>query len=174
MVAVGGSARDNGPIDSGETGATGGSNEPAETLEDADGLGWASLGSWTDIAIKSSRQDILRQTIDALQKAVEAEDAEQRRAQKNKKNRLVVVLAALPVLLVLTVTLLTVSLAGNTKALSWAVLAATVATLGFSSGSAFAATRTARRSKRDIRLYQATLQHEAEYRRRIAAQDECA
>jgi uncharacterized membrane protein YhaH (DUF805 family) len=174
MVAVGGTARDKRPLGADEEPVNDGTHEPIDTLTEPEGLGWASLGSWTDIAIKSSPRDILKQTIGALQHAVEEEAAEQRRADKERNVQLAVIGIAGLILLVLTVILLSVSLSDKTKSASWALLATAIATMGFTAGWTLTSKQVARRGKQDIRLYQAALHHEAEYRQQIVTQDEHA
>jgi|HubBroStandDraft_4_1064222.scaffolds.fasta_scaffold460750_2 hypothetical protein len=173
MVAVGGAARDERPVGPERSRVDAEVDETAETLENPEGLGWASAGSWTDIAVKSSRHDILKQAMGAFQQAVEAEGAEQRRADKDKTVQLTITLGASIVLLIITITFLTVSLSDKSKSVSWALVASAVATMGFSAGSALDSMRNVRRSKKDIRLFRAALEHETKYRERISARDEC-
>jgi hypothetical protein len=109
----------------------------------------------------------------AFQQAVEAEGAEQRRADKDKTVQLTITLGASIVLLIITITFLTVSLSDKSKSVSWALVASAVATMGFSAGSALDSMRNVRRSKKDIRLFRAALEHETKYRERISARDEC-
>jgi hypothetical protein len=168
MATVGGSTHNQRPFEYDDSDEAA---ETAATLEDPEGLGWASLESWTDIAIRSSRQDILKQAIGALEVAVDTENAELRRVRREKRIQLWVLLIAALVLTALVSALLTDSLSGNSKSASWAVLATSIGTLGFSGGSMIASARVARRSQRQSRLYQATLRHEAEYRQKIVAED---
>lgn len=168
MAAVGGSAHNQSPFEYGDSEE---SAEACEVLEDPEGLGWASLESWTDIAVRSSRQDILKHAIGAFEDAVDAEDAELKRVRREKRIQLWVFLVAVLVLVALLSALLTDSLSGNSKSASWAVLATSIGTLGFSAGSLIASVRVARRSQEQSRLYQATLRHENEYRQKVTAED---
>jgi Ca2+/Na+ antiporter len=171
VAAVGGSTHNHQPVDYSDSDEAA---ETVETLEDAEGLGWASLGSWTDIAIRSSGQDILKQTIGALEVAVDAEDAELKRVRREKRIQLWILLIAALVLAALLSALLTDSLSGNSKSASWAVLATSIGTLGFSVGSLITSVRVVRQSQRQSALYKAALRHEADHRQKITAEDQRA
>jgi hypothetical protein len=142
--------------------------ELSATLSE-EGLDWASLGSWTDVSIRS-HPEMLERTINALQQAVESEQDEQHRAQRGTRNQVILLSVALVASAGLFAGFLASGMSPHLKSVIGSLLGIAIGTFGFSSGSVIGLSLIKRKTKREGKIFQTTLLHELEYIQRIRAQ----
>lgn len=166
MTTVGDEARRRNFGRSDQTDVTG---EASGALEEPEGLEWASMGLWTDLAIRSKRE-VLESTVSALSEALREDEHALRKSRREFRIQLVLaVLASLSSVVVSLILL--VSSSTHFKSFLAALFGILIGSAGFSLGLLGNRKSGSRRRSREEELVRRVLTHELGYKRRLFEQE---
>lgn len=137
-----------------------------DALENPEGLEWASMGLWTDVAIKSDAA-VLESTVTALSEALKEEEEASRKDRRDRRIESSFSIIGTLVGIGLAVSLIATSSMHARTVLS-ALLGVILGSVSFSLGLLINRTLTKRQKRREGELVRRVLTHELGYKQRIA------
>lgn len=148
----------------------GDANEPDDVLENSEGLGWASMGLWTDVAVRSNPK-VIESTISALNQGLQEQNNTRRRSRLELRVQLALAITGATLSAGISVGLLTISLPATSKTILTTALSIVVSATALSLGGLYATIYVKKRVGKERKLFRTVLDHELDYRRRLAERD---
>lgn len=142
-----------------------GEDQPTSDLDEPDALNWASMGIWTDVAVRS-RPEILRQTISTLNQTLADEERDRLATRRRYRLALIAVIALAVTAIAIGALLVGDHTAGRRSALVIA-LGGLLAIASILIGALLSARFKLQGDERGIDLTRTVLRHETDYMRRI-------
>jgi hypothetical protein len=144
-------------------------NEVPEDLGESEALEWASMGAWTDVAIRTKSQ-VLKSTMSALNEVIEGEEKALRRSRTEVRIQIPVASITSGAALATLIVLLSTSSSASRPLLA-GTLGIMIGTAGFTIGMIGNYRRMRRQRSNEVELMRRVLAHEADYRRRISERE---